>query len=419
MTDTVGSPAPSLSARGLSCSLGGRPVLSGIDLEFRGGELCGLIGPNGSGKSTLLSCLAGLLPCEGEVLVDGEPMGGKAMRERARAVALMHQQSSLDLPFSARDVVLMGRWPWIPRWRGETARDMAAADAAMEFTDTARLSSRPVTRMSGGERQRVFFAKTIAQDAPVILLDEPSASLDIAYQEQIFAHAKRLAASGRTVIVAVHDVRLAARHCDRLILLARGSVVATGPADAVLTPENLRSAYGMNLRVWRDHVTGLIDYHPVPPGIEGVRPHVHVLGGGGSATPVLRMLAGAGYRVTMGVLSPGDSDLQVASVHGMSVVTCDPFSPIGDAAFRENCELSASAQTTILCDFAWGLQNLRNLEAALCARNLLVVEDGDPSARDFTGGKAMEIYKEARSKGIAVRGIDLEAELAAGGNPES
>jgi iron complex transport system ATP-binding protein len=409
----LATPAPALAARGLGCVREGRRLLEGIDLELRPGDLLGIIGPNGAGKSTLLKCLSGLLPACGEILVGDRPLAGLCIRQRARHLALMHQDTSLGFPFSAREVVMMGRHPHQGRLQAESARDRELADAAMEFTDTARLAGQAVTRMSGGERQRVLFAKALAQDTPILLLDEPTANLDISFQEQIFTYARHLAGQGRAVAAAVHDLRIAGRYCTTLLLLAQGRVLAAGPAEAVLTPELLTAAYGVNVRVYRNHITGLLDYHLHDPDIEGSMPHVHVIGGGGSAAGVLRLLGDDGYRVTAGVLAPGDSDLLVAGAYGMPVVTSQPFSAIGDAAFRDSCQLASRADLTILCNLAFGPLNLRNLESALCARRLLVIEDDGPESRDFTGGGGLELYRRLVHGATVLHGSQLREWLAA------
>jgi len=197
-----------------------------------------------------------------------------------------------------------------------------------------------------------------------------------------------------------------------LVLLSQGRVVADGVPDVVLTSENLAAAYGVRLRVWRNHISGLLDWHPVDAVGSTGKPHVHVIGGGGSAAGVLRQLGDEGYRVSAGVLTPGDSDLLCAGLYGMPVVTGQPFSEIGDSAFRDNCDLAARADLTILCNCAWGLQNLRNLEAAACARNLVILEDDDPAQRDFSGGLALAEYRHIRGHATVLQSSQLAAWLA-------
>ena len=400
-----------LAVKGLSCAIEGREILRDVSFELARGEILGVIGPNGAGKSTLLKCLNGLLPSRGEIRLNGQDLSKLGTRQIARTVALMHQDTALAFPFPAAEVVMMGRFPHQKALRGESAEDRRLVAEVMEFTDTATLADQAINRMSGGERQRVLFAKALAQDTGLLLLDEPSASLDISHQEQIFAYAGKLAARGHSIVAAIHDLRLAARFCQRLLLVAEGRILAQGLPDQVLTPANLAAAYGVRVRVWRNHITGLLDFHLCDPDTEGTMPHIHVIGGGGSAAGVLRMLGDDGYRVTTGVLAPGDSDLMVAGVYGMPVVTSQPFSAIGDAAFRDNTELAAKADLTILCNLAFGQQNLRNLEAAACAKKLVVIEEDDPAARDFTGGNGLELYRRLRRQATVTTAHELKAWL--------
>ncbi len=403
---------PLLSVQELGCTIDRHPILQGIGFELQAGEILGIIGPNGAGKSTLLRCLNGLLPSSGRIRLDDRELTSLSTREIARCCALMHQSTTVTFPFAAREVVMMGRFPYQGRFQNESARDRRVVSEVMDFTDTTTLANQAINRMSGGERQRVLFAKALAQTAPLLLLDEPSASLDIAHQEQIFSYATKLAARGTAIIAAIHDLRLAARYCQRLILMAKGRILAMGPPEDVLTPANLEAAYGVKVRVWRNHITGLLDFHLRDPDIEGAMPHVHVIGGGGSAAGVLRQLGDEGYRVTAGVLAPGDSDLQVAGVYGITVVTSQPFSNISDAAFRDNCQLATHADLTILCNLAFGPQNLRNLETAACAGQLIILEDEDPASRDFTGGSGLELYQRLSRGATVLHSGQLAAWLA-------
>ena len=209
---------PALSAKDLSCRFGSKEILRGVGLEVHPGEILGIIGPNGAGKSTLLRCLNGLIPAEGTVLLGGRPLASLAPRALARHSTLMHQNTSIASPFPASQIVMMGRYPHQHRFQGESAEDRRIVADALRFTGTLELADRPVSTLSGGERQRVLFAKALAQDTPVLLLDEPSASLDISYQDQIFRYARELAGQGIAVVAAIHDLRLAARYCTRALV---------------------------------------------------------------------------------------------------------------------------------------------------------------------------------------------------------
>ncbi|MEM9388712.1 MAG: ABC transporter ATP-binding protein [Pseudomonadota bacterium] len=235
---------------GVDFAYGERQVLTGLELNLAGHQTIGLIGPNGAGKSTLLRLLLGLLgPDAGGISMFGHPLASIRRRALARLVTLVPQDAELNYAFTAQEVVAMGRNPWLSRFQPPGARDVEIIREAMRNTDVLDLAERPVTQLSGGERQRVLIARAIAQQTPVVLLDEPTASLDICHQLEVLEFMHALADSGRLVVAAIHDLALASRYCDRLVLLAEGTVRADGPAAAVLTEENLLRYFNLRARV--------------------------------------------------------------------------------------------------------------------------------------------------------------------------
>jgi iron complex transport system ATP-binding protein len=235
-----------ITARGLRVLLGRREALSGLDFEALPGELTAVVGPNGAGKSTLLRALAGLLPlAAGEVVFAGRPLGTSSPRERARRLAYLPQERVVHWALTARAVVALGRLPHRPVGAGESAADARAIAAALEATDAAHLAARSVREMSGGERARVLIARALAQEAEALLADEPTAGLDPQHQLTLFARFAALAASGVTIIVALHDLSLAARFCRRIVLLHQGRCAAAGAAADVLSSPRLAAVYGV------------------------------------------------------------------------------------------------------------------------------------------------------------------------------
>jgi iron complex transport system ATP-binding protein len=241
----------------VAVELGGREVLRDVSLSVPAGEFLGLVGPNGAGKTTLLRTVNGLVePTRGGVEVAGEPVAGRSARDLARRVATVPQETTLGFDFSAHDVVAMGRTPHRSRFDGADAEDRSAVERALARTETADLADRRVGELSGGERQRVLLARALAQETPVLLLDEPTASLDINHQVATLSLVRELAAEGRTAVAAIHDLDLAARFCDRLALVADGSLVALGSPEEVLTAERLERTYGVRTVVSEHPVTG-------------------------------------------------------------------------------------------------------------------------------------------------------------------
>ncbi|HHV98241.1 MAG TPA: ABC transporter ATP-binding protein [Clostridiaceae bacterium] len=398
---TAGYGDYSVLIKDLHYSIDDVEILKEINLCVGKGELVGLIGPNGAGKSTLLKCISGIYSCNnGEIYVNGMDIKRTDCKKIAREVALMHQNTNVTFPFPAIDVVLTGRYPYLKRFETESSEDYRIARKHMSYTDTLKFESKPVTNMSGGERQRVLFAKVLTQETHLILLDEPTASLDISYEEQIFKYCCELVANGKTVIAAVHDLKLASRYCSRLVLMKDGKILSDGSVEEVLTPENLSVAYGVRAVVYRNRITGLLDFytHKLEQGKPGKK--IHVIGGGGSASGIMRQLFEYGHEVSTGVLFPGDSDLQCADVFGIKAVVTEPFNGINEQYFNKNVELIKNADLTILCNMPFGIQNIRNLEAASYAQNLVIVEDDPPMGRDYTGGQALEIYNKLAKKAI-------------------
>jgi iron complex transport system ATP-binding protein len=238
-----------LEARSIGVRLKGREVLRGLDFSAEPGRLTAVIGRNGAGKSTLLRVLAGLLAADGgAALIDGTAIAAWPRARLARSLAFLPQERTVHWALTARAVVALGRLPHRSPGAGESPADRAAIDAALAAADAAHLAHRPVPELSGGERARVLVARALAQEPRILVADEPAAGLDPAHQLTLFRHLAALAAAGRTVVVAVHDLSLAARFCDHIALVHEGRTLAAGPPPAVLTPRHLAAAYGIAAR---------------------------------------------------------------------------------------------------------------------------------------------------------------------------
>ncbi len=243
--------APMLEVRGLHVAYGSRDVLRGIDLRVEPGEVVGLVGPNGCGKTTLLRAVTRLTPWQvGDVAIGGEPVQRLTRRDLACRAAVVPQSPMLPAGFTALDIVVMGRTPRLSFLQQESAEDYGIARDALARVDGADLAMRPVDELSGGERQRVVLARALAQQAPLLLLDEPVANLDIGHQMSVFQLLRELAAREHlAVLVTIHELVLASLYCDRVALMADGAIIADGrPAD-VLTAERIARAYGARVLV--------------------------------------------------------------------------------------------------------------------------------------------------------------------------
>lgn len=228
-------------------------ALAKIDLMVERGEMVAILGPNGSGKTTLLKLMLGLLHRgEGEVYFEGRLLDGVGRRELARAMAMVPQELLLPYALTAWDMVLLGRTPYLRRFRGPTREDREAVHAAMSATDLLACASRPYNELSGGERQRVILALALAQKPRLLLLDEPTRHLDLSHQLRILSLIRQLNLDdGLTVVSAIHDLNLCSLYFDRLVVLSSGRIVADGPPDKVIQPDLVRKVFGIAVLVER------------------------------------------------------------------------------------------------------------------------------------------------------------------------
>ncbi|MEV6716212.1 ABC transporter ATP-binding protein [Lentzea sp. NPDC051208] len=239
-----------IQAEHLSWGVPGKTIVRDVDLVVEPGETVGLIGPNGSGKSSLLRCLAGLrTPTAGAVRYDGTDIASWPPRDRARKMAFVEQTADTDSDLCVAEVAMLGRTAYRSRWRGPDDTDRAIVAAALDRLDLALLADRPWKQLSGGERQRAHLARALAQRTWGLLLDEPTNHLDVRHQLELM---ELISATPQTVVVALHDLALAARYCDRLVLMHRGAVVADGPASDVLTAPLLRDVFEVDAEIGRD-----------------------------------------------------------------------------------------------------------------------------------------------------------------------
>ncbi len=254
----------------VTLAYGRQVILSGISLEARPGELLGIIGPNGSGKTTLIRGISRLLsPSSGHVFINGQDVAAMSRGNLACLLAVVPQNPVLPQAFTAFEVVLMGRTPHLGLFRYESQKDVAIAQQAMEMTDTYYLAQRRIGELSGGERQRVTIARALAQEPKLILLDEPTAHLDINYQIETIDLIKELCTQqGLVAVAALHDLNLAAQYCHRLVMLNKGRVYAEGLPGSVITAQNIREVYGAEVCVFPHPLNDLPATLVIPGGRE-------------------------------------------------------------------------------------------------------------------------------------------------------
>ena len=265
-----------LRANCVSYAVQGKALVSKVELDLRPGEMLAIVGPNGAGKSTLCALLAGdLPPMEGEVEVCGRAVRAAKPAALARLRSMLSQHTPLRFPFTAREVALMGRHPHIPRWRSPAETDFALAEDAMQSTQVLHLAERLYPTLSGGEQRRVSLARVLAQDAPVVLLDEPTAALDIGHQQLVMSLCRQLANDGRAVLAVLHDLNLAGAYADRVMVMSEGAVAAVGTPEEVLCPDLLSAVFHQQVMVMRHPQT---DKPVVLASYEGEATSVSALG---------------------------------------------------------------------------------------------------------------------------------------------
>ena len=410
---------PALEVAGLEVRYGTRVALTDVAISVRPGELVVLAGPNGSGKTTLLRAILGLVPpVTGTIRLDGAPATGLRPLDRARRVAWVPQEEPARDNIPLLDYVLLGRFAHRGLIDPYTHDDVALARTRLEEVGLGDRLSDGVLSMSGGERQRAILARALVQEAPLLLLDEPTSHLDIAHQLDLLERVHRLTRGGPvTVLAALHDLNLAARFADRIVVLSRGRKVADGPPAAVLSEELLRRVWGVAAELKRDAKSGvpyLIPYSLVPtegPAAAPAPPSgtVHVVGGGGAASPILRALTEGGYTLTAGALHLLDSDSETAQELGVPIAEEVPFAPLGDEVRARNRELLARADAIVVAPFAVGPSNLANLTDLLpfVPRTPVYLFAQPPiEARDFAQGRGAVAYRSLRTAGaIEIGGI--------------
>ncbi|WP_248517089.1 ATP-binding cassette domain-containing protein [Salinarchaeum laminariae] len=354
-TPSNSSLSPAIDVEGIEASFGEESVLDGVDATVEPGELVGLVGPNGAGKTTLLRTISGALtPESGTVRVASddeerrlEDVQALSSAASSRRIAVVPQTTTLSFSFSVRQLVEMGRHPHRSRFQAPSAEDRDLVDAAMERTRTARFADRSIEDVSGGERQRILLARAIAQDAPVLLLDEPTANLDLHHAVETMTLARELVETdGAAALAAIHDLELAARFCDRILVLAGGEIVANGAPEAVLKRDVLAAAFDARIAVEPSPIDGGVTVRALDdPEIDH---RVHVVGGGEPAAAAIGRLGEAGADCSLGPVPEGDRAVSTAEAFDGTTVTTVRFGGI-DAATRERAtELAADADVVLL-----------------------------------------------------------------------
>jgi len=331
---------------GVDVELAGRRILEGVTATAEESRFVGLVGPNGAGKTTLLRAVNGAVNTEGSVVVGDDEVPSLSARETSRRVATTPQSTDVAFEFSVEEVVRMGRHPHVSRF-GTDGSD--AVERAMERADVTRFADRRISEVSGGERRRVLLARSLAQETPVLLLDEPTASLDVNHAVTTLELVRSLVDEGKTAIAAIHDLNLAGRFCDEVVLLDDGRVVASGTPAEVLTEENVESVFGAQVHVGRDVATGAVRVTPLGQGsrsgvADGGRGRVHL---GDDAPNAFHALRDAGYEVSVGVVPEGSATARACEATGTEAVTAEAFGKVPEEAVRRATGMAEASDVLV------------------------------------------------------------------------
>ncbi len=375
-----------------------------MDLVIENQEFAGIIGPNGSGKSTFIKNLSNLFqPDEGVIYLNSKKLNQLSASELARQMAVVPQQTVINFSFSVYDLVMMGRNPYQDRWGSIDDKDRKIVEEALTLTDTRQFRNKSIDQLSGGERQRVIIARALAQSPEILLLDEPTSSLDINYQGEIFDLLSFLNKERNlTIVVVSHDLNLSGQYCQRLILFNKGEVYACGSPEEVLTEDNINGVYNAEVIVKDNQFTGRPFITVMPREHSDYRCKlksagcVHVICGGGNARELLQKLYFHGFNVSCGVINQGDSDWDLARRLGFELVDIAPFAYIDDTALEKNFEKISRADLILVADLPFGHGNIDNLIQLkeFVDKDIIMLNKRSIEERDYTEGEAVTAWQD-------------------------
>jgi iron complex transport system ATP-binding protein len=396
-----------LNINNVDCYYDSVKIVENVSFSVKTGSFVGILGPNGSGKTTLLKSISRILkPKKGAIMLEDQDIYTLKPVDLAKRLSVVSQGTVIAFSFTALDVVLMGRSPHLSRFASESEKDVEIAKRCMAYTGTLNLADRLITELSGGERQRVIIAKALAQEPQILLLDEPTTHLDVSNQFEIMSILRQLCNENKLLVVGVfHDFNLAANYCDSLILLKDGKIVDAGKSEKVLTPQNIKTIFGIETLVKENPITKSVYVLPVSVShnqkTRGLT--VHLICGAGTGSSLMKLLVDDGYAVTSGVLNLLDTDQETADFLKVPIVGEAPLSPITEATYKTNLDFVSKANVVVLTSIPFGFGNIKNLDAALYALDhkvpTIVLNESPITLRDFTKGEAEKKMGQLKAKG--------------------
>jgi iron complex transport system ATP-binding protein len=411
-----------ISVKNLSFSYSRKKVLHNLNFDISEGDFIAILGPNGSGKSTLVNLISKVLKdYRGKIEIKGTDIKKLSSYDVAKTVAVVPQYTNPGFDFTVFEMIMMGRFPYFSRFGTKKKEDFNIVRDVMKRTETSQFAGRKYSELSGGEKQRVIIAQALAQNSPILLLDEPTSHLDINFQIEFMNLFLGLnEKENRTVVGIFHDINLAIQNSRKIILLDEGRICNFGSTEEIINRENISRVFGSDIFIGKNPVTKKLYVSPFFSPAAGrkikgrdlkKKLRVHVIGGGGAASPVMNLLCSAGFEVSCGVINTMDTDQDTARMLGMSYVSEAPFSPISKESQKKNLEFIRSSEVVILPEVELGNGNFSNLlsvkEALKLNKKVIVIDEKSIGKRDHTGGKAEKLYKNLLEGGaVSIKSYD-------------
>lgn len=392
-----------LIVKDLYFSFGNKEVLKNLSMNIKPGVFISIVGPNGSGKSTFLKNISTYLrPQKGIVILGTEDINKLSRKEISKRISVVPQNTSLEFDFKVKDMVMMGRHPYINRFKGETAEDIKIVKEAMTYTNILMFSDRMFNELSGGEKQRVILAQALAQQPNILLLDEPVSHLDLQHQVEILDLIKRMSIQEcKTVIAVLHDLNMASVYSDYIVILKEGKIFAEGEPQKVLSCKNIEEVFKTKVYISNNPITGRPYIYTLSSIQKPKRKlKIHMICGGGSGFSFIRSLSNNGFKVSTGVLNIGDSDWTISKEYQLDIAEEIPFIGISSDAYERNKELVLKADIIILMPVYFSKANIKNLEILLEEKledkKIYIIDDDRFEKRDFCEGEALSLYDKIK-----------------------
>ena len=380
-----------LNVLNVSFSYNQKEVVKDVSFSLQKGEFLAILGPNGAGKTTLLRLIsASLTPNKGQILLEGKDIKLIPPKEKAKKIAVLPQNEPLLEYLTVRDMVMLGRAPYLSLLLGPGKEDEKIVEESLNLVGMREFSQRKMGELSGGERQKVLIARALAQKPRLLLLDEPIVHLDLAHQLEILFLLKKLKEEGLGIIAVLHDINLASYFSDKLLLMKEGKIFAYGEPSKVITQENIKKVFNVHAIV-RSNPVSPHPYIRIVHKRQAKGERIHLIAGGGSGREIMERLIEEGFSLSLGVVNVGDSDYETAEGLDIECVEEAPFAPISDDAYRRALEVVREAKAVVIAPLPFGWGNLRNLELAEEAQRegkMVLIAGNDLKGRDFTQGEA-------------------------------